>query len=77
MVVALIFEFGIRAGFWCLNKTFNGLYYLYYGTPESQNALILKELKAIKQDNQQLRETIETLTAGRIVTNEKENAQNP
>lgn len=52
MVFYLISEIALETSWWILKKTYNTGYYLLYGTPESKEDKILKQIEYIKNQNE-------------------------
>jgi hypothetical protein len=44
-MIGLLFDVALYTGHWVLNKTYNGMYYMYYGSPKDPVITRLNEIE--------------------------------
>ena len=55
MVLSLVADYSIRAGFWLIYKGYCGVNYLIYGHQETNEEKILRELQELREENAKLK----------------------
>jgi len=55
MVLTFVAEVVLETGWWSLKKLYDGAYYMAYGTPETKEDKILRQIEEIKKQNEEER----------------------